>query len=357
MIQTLPDRPLDIVGDVHGELTALQDLLKHLGYRPDGSHPDERRLVFVGDLCDRGPDSPGVVRLVRKLVEAGAAQAIVGNHELNLLRDERKDGMGWWNPQRLPRDGHYGHVKTVQNHERAGIFNWMSGLPVVLERSDLRIVHAAWADAQVAMLRQQQAAHPERGLAEHDRLWDAAWQAQLEDTGNRVEREREESEWAAELEDPDAKLPVLTAIAHTDLARQQINPLKLLTSGEERLVQEPFFAGHKWRFTKRVRWWDNYAQDVPVIVGHYWRLPEPPAGMESHVSLHALGDEFAAVDPSAWHGLRGNVFCIDYSVGARYRERGLGQQTPLPSRFSLGALRWPECQVVLDCGRRFDTPL
>ncbi|TFG86728.1 MAG: hypothetical protein E4H19_04725, partial [Chromatiales bacterium] len=50
---------LDIVGDVHGELDALHDLLARLGYDKDGSHPDHRHLVFVGDLGDRGPDSPG----------------------------------------------------------------------------------------------------------------------------------------------------------------------------------------------------------------------------------------------------------------------------------------------------------
>ena len=52
--QSLPDTPLDIVGDVHGEFAAFQSLLHRLGYRDDGFHPRGRRLVFVGDLCDRG---------------------------------------------------------------------------------------------------------------------------------------------------------------------------------------------------------------------------------------------------------------------------------------------------------------
>lgn len=355
MIQTLPDRPLDIVGDVHGELTALENLIEHLGYRPDGSHPEDRRLVFVGDLCDRGPDSPGVLKRVRSLVQQGSAYALLGNHELNLLRGERKDGMGWWNPERLPRDGHYGRVRTVADHERAEILSWVASLPVLLERADLRVVHAAWGAAQVALVRQQLVEHPARGVREQDQLWDAAWRQHLADSGWQAQRERDETTWAAELEDPEATLPVLAAIAHTDLARQQINPLKLLTSGEERLVEQPFFAGHKWRFTKRVRWWDYYVDDVPVVVGHYWRLPERPAGLLPGVSLQALGDEFRSTAPHEWHGQRSNVFCIDFSVGARYRERKLGQATPLPSHFSLGALRWPERELVLDCGRRFAT--
>ena len=61
-IAELPDVHLDIVGDIHGELDALTSLLKRLGYDDLGRHPENRKLVFVGDLIDRGPDSPGVLR-------------------------------------------------------------------------------------------------------------------------------------------------------------------------------------------------------------------------------------------------------------------------------------------------------
>ena len=67
LIQQLPAGPLDIIGDVHGELAALERLLARLGADPARGHV-ERPLVFVGDLIDRGPDSPGVVALVRSLV-------------------------------------------------------------------------------------------------------------------------------------------------------------------------------------------------------------------------------------------------------------------------------------------------
>ena len=58
LVQRLPEGPLDIVGDIHGEIAALEQLLAHLGYDGQGNHPEGRRLVFVGDFCDRGPDSP-----------------------------------------------------------------------------------------------------------------------------------------------------------------------------------------------------------------------------------------------------------------------------------------------------------
>ena len=93
--------PFDIVGDVHGCRTELEALLTRLGWqlhrdehgRPvDATHPSGRTAVFVGDLVDRGPDSPGVLRLVMGMVAAGHAICVPGNHEQKLLRRLRARG-------------------------------------------------------------------------------------------------------------------------------------------------------------------------------------------------------------------------------------------------------------------------
>ncbi|KIH96408.1 metallophosphoesterase [Streptomonospora alba] len=87
--------PFDIIGDVHGCRAELEELLSGLGYalaRDDegravgAHHPQGRTAVFVGDLVDRGPDSPGVLRLVMGMVEAGDALCVCGNHEDKLVR-------------------------------------------------------------------------------------------------------------------------------------------------------------------------------------------------------------------------------------------------------------------------------
>ena len=86
--------PFDIIGDVHGCRPELERLLTDLGYtltRDDGGRPvdavhPERRAIFVGDLVDRGPDSPGVLRLVMGMVAGGNAYCVPGNHEDKLLR-------------------------------------------------------------------------------------------------------------------------------------------------------------------------------------------------------------------------------------------------------------------------------
>ncbi|MFG2348243.1 polynucleotide kinase-phosphatase [Streptomyces phaeochromogenes] len=72
--------PFDIIGDIHGCASELESLLGKLGYA-DGVHPEGRTAVFVGDLVDRGPDTPGVLRRVMSMVGSGAALCVPGNHE------------------------------------------------------------------------------------------------------------------------------------------------------------------------------------------------------------------------------------------------------------------------------------
>lgn len=87
--------PFDVIGDVHGCRAELETLLGALGYRLErdehgraagARHPDGRTAVFVGDLVDRGPDTPGVLRLVMGMVAAGTALCVTGNHEHKLVR-------------------------------------------------------------------------------------------------------------------------------------------------------------------------------------------------------------------------------------------------------------------------------
>ena len=87
--------PFDIIGDVHGCLDELLALFGRLGYEVarddagnavDAHHPEGRRVIFVGDLVDRGPSSVGVLRLAMGMTAAGNALAVPGNHEAKLIR-------------------------------------------------------------------------------------------------------------------------------------------------------------------------------------------------------------------------------------------------------------------------------
>ena len=85
--------PFDIIGDVHGCLDELLELMTQLGYtiaREDNEFtvdpPDGRKLVFVGDLVDRGPATPGVLRLAMTMVGGGQAFCVPGNHDMKLVK-------------------------------------------------------------------------------------------------------------------------------------------------------------------------------------------------------------------------------------------------------------------------------
>jgi protein phosphatase len=83
--------PFDIVGDVHGCFEELTELLGELGWTVEAEahlarHPHGRTLVFLGDLVDRGPKTPDVLRLVMNMVRAGTAICVPGNHENKLVR-------------------------------------------------------------------------------------------------------------------------------------------------------------------------------------------------------------------------------------------------------------------------------
>ena len=83
----------DLIGDIHGHADALQRLLRQLGYsRHKGVYKhSERQAIFLGDFVDRGPQIRETLELVRPMVDAGSALAVMGNHELNALAFHTRD--------------------------------------------------------------------------------------------------------------------------------------------------------------------------------------------------------------------------------------------------------------------------
>lgn len=89
--------PFDIIGDIHGCYHELEQLLTKLGYQIEKNDapeafgyavlpPSGRKAVFLGDLVDRGPSTPDVLRLVMSMVTAGSALCVPGNHDTKLMR-------------------------------------------------------------------------------------------------------------------------------------------------------------------------------------------------------------------------------------------------------------------------------
>jgi protein phosphatase len=85
--------PFDIIGDVHGCFDELHALLTELGYEInshfEARHPEGRKAVFLGDLVDRGPKIPEVLKLVMTMTASGQAITVPGNHDTKLMRKLR----------------------------------------------------------------------------------------------------------------------------------------------------------------------------------------------------------------------------------------------------------------------------
>jgi hypothetical protein len=310
LVKPLFDGPLDIVGDVHGEIEALSTLLQLLGYADDGTHPERRRLVFVGDLVDRGPDSPAAVERVRRLVENRRAQCVLGNHELNILIGSKKPDNIWFFHHELPAGDPASNRPKVWAGEqtRAAMLRFFSCLPLALERPDLRIVHACWDEGMIAAARQ---------AIDADKLH-LDYRKRIEDA---IERRG--------LTDPSA----------AKLARQNDNPVKLLTSGPEEKAPEPFESMGKLRYERRVAWWNDYRGPLCVF-GHYWRIT-----LRWEIDNERL---FTDVPLNATLG-RADAMCIDYSAGKRFMERAApGFNGVFQTR--LAALRLPERVLIFDNG-------
>ena len=342
LIRPLFEGPLDIVGDVHGEIEALTALLEKLGYDAGGEHPQGRRLVFVGDLCDRGPDSPAVIRLVRGLVERERAQCVVGNHELNLLRNEPKHGNHWYfGGDHSKHEEAFGPTRRVTRGEAGDIRAFFETLPVALERSDLRVVHAAWSAKDVEACRACRGTVLD-AYEEFDRQ--ALQSSEAKRLAAASHAQKQGFHEAIHSERP--KPPFLNDIAAHDERQQMSNPVRVLTSGIERVAAAHFYTSGKWRFVERVRWWEDYRDSAPVVFGHYWRFWHPA----SHMTFSKGEPNLFEGEPACgWHRNtdgREVAFCVDYSAGARFKERKRASKGPFHGR--LAALRWPERVVVFD---------
>lgn len=143
----------DLVGDIHGHADPLHRLLRELNYSEiEGVFQhSERQMIFVGDFIDRGPQQREVLRIARSMCEAGAAKAVMGNHELNAIgwATQKKEG-GFLRSHSAKNANQHAKLldqlgENSPDHKDA--INWFKTLPVWLDLPGLRVVHACWDEA------------------------------------------------------------------------------------------------------------------------------------------------------------------------------------------------------------------
>lgn len=142
----------DLIGDIHGQSEKLIYLLKKLGYQntTQGFQHPENKVVFVGDFIDRGPNQLATLNIVHEMVESGNAYAIMGNHEFNAigwatkLSEQHNEYLRPHNTKNLHQHRAFLDAVDDQSELHHKWINWFKSLPLFLELSGIRVIHACW---------------------------------------------------------------------------------------------------------------------------------------------------------------------------------------------------------------------
>ncbi len=142
----------DLIGDIHGHADELVKLLKVLGYQKTQSvyeHP-ERKVIFLGDFIDRGPQIRKVLKIVRPMIEEGKALGVMGNHELNALafHTEHRTRADAYLRSRSNKN-----ILQLTDKHLSDAINWFGTLPMWLDLDGLRVIHACWDDKAIATIK------------------------------------------------------------------------------------------------------------------------------------------------------------------------------------------------------------
>lgn len=315
---------LDVIGDVHGHLGGLQALCRDLGYDidGDGSHPDGRLLLFLGDLVDRGPASLEVSEWVAALVADERALCLLGNHEYNLV--------GWHQGHQPVRPGNRETIADVARRPERweAVLAFFATLPLAVQLPGLRVIHAVWHEPCVRRVAAALGPAPRsQGTRPIDRLRDAvALGSPFQDGALRSGL-------------PEIGVPPADDSDH-----------EILIKGFEEQVAGPFVDpdGHQ-REMIRVCWWQGRRPEIPrdgvTVFGHYWNLPPQPGVPvfappfpSGHPECRSWEEDHAPAIPRRGRQSvpAGEPFvCVDYNGILRSGDVGC-----------VGAYRWPEHAVA-----------
>ena len=149
----------DFIGDIHGHADELQELLLKLDYKKSNgvyAHPT-RKVFFLGDFIDRGPQIKETLKIAKAMVDAGNAVAIMGNHEYNAICFHLEESEGGHLRKHSIKNilQHADTLKQFQNdqEEYDEYIDWFQSLPVFWEETTFRAAHACWDESNIALLK------------------------------------------------------------------------------------------------------------------------------------------------------------------------------------------------------------
>jgi len=287
-------RGYDIIGDVHGQSEKLHSLLLKLGYTKSNYSMKyghfERKVIFLGDFIDRGPQQLDTILTAKAMIECGSALAVMGNHEYNAIcyatpnpqhpTDYLRTHLG--NTGKKNFQQHSAFLNEVQ-HDAAlhdELISFFKKLPLWLEIGDIRVVHACWN------MQKQKQLKP--FLTSDNCLTDAGIIESAKEGSTAFE--------ATELLLKGLELPLPNGIKFQDA------------------------DGHE-RQSVRVKWWDSTANDyaslalLPEAITQTLprdTIPNLDAYRYNEDTLLFIGHYWLTGKPKP---LSSNVICVDYSAG------------------------------------------
>jgi hypothetical protein len=299
---------IDFIGDIHGCAAQLERLLETLGYvRRDGVYQhSERRVIFLGDFIDRGPEQRKTLEIVRPMVERGGASAVMGNHEFNAICYATPVQGGFVRPHtdkhRKQHEAFLAEYPFGAPDHRDAI-SWFMTLPLYIDTAGFGVVHACWCEESFRALGPH--------LTDTGRLSDSALSF-YEDRSSPVHQAIETI-----LKGPEHALPPACAFTDKDGHPRSEARLKWWTSSDLAVSQRLEFGGAELSAAQLAEL-DllpqppaHPAPDKPVFVGHYWLKGEPGPLSE-------------------------RVVCVDYSVakgGKLAAYRWSGEPVPVKDNF------------------------
>ena len=260
----------------------------------------DRQALFVGDFIDRGPRQVETVDIVRAMVDAGSAQAVMGNHELNaiawFLPDRAQHGDDYLRSHHSPKYGEKNYLQHRAFLDAVGgtplhktVIDWFLTLPLWLDLAELRVVHACWHPRYMDYLAPHLSA--DRRLDAELMVW--------------ASREPENE---GEKDTPEPTI---------------FKAVEVLLKGIEIPLPSPHTFkdkdGHERRRV-RVRWWDSeavsYREAAMLPKEAREQLPDDP--IPKHVRLGHDGEKPVFVGHYWLTGrpqlLSDKVACLDYSI-------------------------------------------
>jgi len=273
---------IDFIGDIHGHAGELTSLLVKLGYNNNKEyyfHPEGRKVVFVGDFIDRGPQIRATLEIVKSMCDNGTATAVMGNHEYNaILFHTQKKGGGFYREHGFKEiNSHFETLKQFKDdpQEWYEYIEWFKTLPLFIETENYRVVHAFWSQSHVDFLK----SNPIQ--------WNGSWFEKVTDDSNYEFQLVEEL-----LKGKEHKLPNGYSFLDKDCTTRTESRVKWWHQIEGQILYGDYLINCPENLKHKTLEYtpDKIPLDKPIFFGHYWLKEDSPTVMNS------------------------NAICLDYSV-------------------------------------------